>query len=91
MVAGASGLTWETQTCSEGELGVFGGGSCLGCIPVEVWDMEPARSVFRASTAEAASWSCGLRVTGASRGGNPLGYVISGGSGRSFKVQMGPD
>ncbi|KAK5875618.1 hypothetical protein CesoFtcFv8_026682 [Champsocephalus esox] len=40
-------------------------------IPVEVGDIEPEWSVFKASIAEAAAGSCGLKVLGASRGGNP--------------------
>uniref|UniRef100_A0A8C5FFM2 Endonuclease/exonuclease/phosphatase domain-containing protein n=1 Tax=Gadus morhua TaxID=8049 RepID=A0A8C5FFM2_GADMO len=40
-------------------------------IPVEVGDIEPEWAVFKASIAEAAVASCGLRVLGSSRGGNP--------------------
>lgn len=47
MAGEASGHTWETLICSEGELGMFGRGSCpsglqlppptsFSCIPVEV-------------------------------------------------------
>ncbi|KAK5904105.1 hypothetical protein CesoFtcFv8_005702 [Champsocephalus esox] len=40
-------------------------------IPVEVGDIEPECSVFKASIAEAAAGSRGLKVLGSSRGGNP--------------------
>ena len=40
-------------------------------IPVEVGGIEPEWAVFKASIAEAAAVSCGLRVLGSSRGGNP--------------------
>ena len=40
-------------------------------IPVEVGGIEPEWAVFKASIAEAAAASCGLRVLGSSRGGNP--------------------
>ncbi|KAK0156273.1 Craniofacial development protein 2 [Merluccius polli] len=40
-------------------------------IPVEVGGIEPEWAVFKASIAEAAVVSCGLRVLGSSRGGNP--------------------
>ncbi|KAK5915625.1 hypothetical protein CesoFtcFv8_001198 [Champsocephalus esox] len=40
-------------------------------IPVEVGDIEPEWSVFKPFIAEAAAGSCGLKVLGASRGGNP--------------------
>uniref|UniRef100_A0A8C5CRJ5 Reverse transcriptase domain-containing protein n=1 Tax=Gadus morhua TaxID=8049 RepID=A0A8C5CRJ5_GADMO len=40
-------------------------------IPVEVGGIEPEWAVFKASIAEAAVASCGLRVLGSSRGGNP--------------------
>lgn len=40
-------------------------------IPGEVGDIESEWSRFKASIAEAAYESCGLRVIAASRGGNP--------------------
>ena len=40
-------------------------------IPVEVGGIEPEWAVFKASIAVAAAVSCGLRVLGSSRGGNP--------------------
>ena len=40
-------------------------------IPVEAGDIEPEWAVFKASINEAAAGSCGLKVLGASRGGNP--------------------
>ncbi|KAJ8006278.1 hypothetical protein DPEC_G00126630 [Dallia pectoralis] len=40
-------------------------------IPVEVGGIEPEWAMFKASIAEAAAVSCGLKVLGASRGGNP--------------------
>lgn len=40
-------------------------------IPVEVGGTEPEWVTFKASIAEAAAGSCGLKVLGASRGGNP--------------------
>ena len=40
-------------------------------IPVEVGDIEHEWAMFKASIAEAAAESCGLKVLGASRGGNP--------------------
>ena len=39
--------------------------------PVEVGGIEPVWAVFKASIAEAAAASCGLRFLGSSRGGNP--------------------
>ena len=43
----------------------------FSCIPVEVGDIEPEWAMFKASIAEAAAGSCGLKVIGTSRGGNP--------------------
>ena len=43
----------------------------LSCIPVEVGDIETEWAIFKASIAEAAAGSCGLKVIGTSRGGNP--------------------
>ncbi|XP_051275980.1 uncharacterized protein LOC127374553 [Dicentrarchus labrax] len=40
-------------------------------IPVEAGDIEPEWLMFKASIAEAAAVRCGLKVLGASRGGNP--------------------
>ena len=40
-------------------------------IPVEAGDIEPEWTMFKASIVEAAAVSCGHRVLGASRGGNP--------------------
>ncbi|XP_077940565.1 uncharacterized protein LOC144384606 [Gasterosteus aculeatus] len=40
-------------------------------IPVEVGDIEREWCMFKTSIAEAAAVSCGLKVLGASRGGNP--------------------
>uniref|UniRef100_A0A8D2ZX27 Endonuclease/exonuclease/phosphatase domain-containing protein n=1 Tax=Scophthalmus maximus TaxID=52904 RepID=A0A8D2ZX27_SCOMX len=40
-------------------------------IPVEVGGIEPEWEMLKASIAEAAAVSCGLKVLGASRGGNP--------------------
>ena len=40
-------------------------------IPVEVGGIEPEWAMFKASIAEAAAVSCGFKVLGASRGGNP--------------------
>ena len=70
--------------CSAGELGMFGWDLCprdlqftpsaelfLHPIPVEVGDIEPEWAMFKASIAEAAAGSCGLKVIGTSRGGNP--------------------
>ncbi|KAK5865691.1 hypothetical protein PBY51_019940 [Eleginops maclovinus] len=50
-------------------------------IPVEAGDIEPEWAVFKASIAEAAAGSFGLKVLGASRGGNlepPGGHWWSG-------------
>ncbi|KAJ8014446.1 hypothetical protein DPEC_G00040310 [Dallia pectoralis] len=44
--------------------------SFLG-IPVDVGGIEPEWAIFKASIAEAAALSCGLKVLGASKGGNP--------------------
>ena len=38
---------------------------------MEVGDIEPEWAMFKASIAEAAAGSCGLKVIGTSRGGNP--------------------
>ena len=43
----------------------------FSCIPVEAGGIEPEWTMFKVSIAEAAARSCGLRVLGASRGGNP--------------------
>ena len=43
----------------------------FSCIPVEVGDIEPEWAMLKASIAEAAARSCGLKVIGTSRGGNP--------------------
>ena len=40
-------------------------------MPVEAGDIEPEWMMFKASIVEAAAVSCGHRVLGASRGGNP--------------------
>ena len=45
-------------------------------IPVEAGGIEPEWAMFKASIAEAAAVSCGLRVLGASRSGNPRTPVI---------------
>ncbi|XP_072572600.1 uncharacterized protein [Paramormyrops kingsleyae] len=49
--------------------------SCLrqnsNCMPGEVGDIESEWTLFRTSIVEAAVRSCGCRVVGASRGGNP--------------------
>ena len=43
----------------------------FSCIPVEVGDIKPEWPMFKASIAEAVAGSCGLKVIGTSRGGNP--------------------
>ena len=64
------------------KLGTSGGGPCprslqlplpksFSSIPVEAEDIEPEQTIFKASVVEAAAVSCGHRVLGASRGGNP--------------------
>ncbi|KAF7645112.1 hypothetical protein LDENG_00209980 [Lucifuga dentata] len=43
----------------------------FSCIPREAGDMESEWTLFKASIVEAAVLSCGQKVVGACRGGNP--------------------
>uniref|UniRef100_A0A8D3BKF5 Endonuclease/exonuclease/phosphatase domain-containing protein n=1 Tax=Scophthalmus maximus TaxID=52904 RepID=A0A8D3BKF5_SCOMX len=58
-------------------------------IPVEVGGIEPEWEMFKASIAEAAAVSCGLKVLGASRGGNPRTLVVDTGGQGSCPTEEG--
>ncbi|KAI3360256.1 hypothetical protein L3Q82_014565 [Scortum barcoo] len=77
------GQTWQTQTYCEGLLGTSGRALCQGGLqlppPEELltdseggWDIESIEwTMFSASIVDAAVRSCGRKVSGACRGGNP--------------------
>ncbi|KAI3362223.1 hypothetical protein L3Q82_012541 [Scortum barcoo] len=78
------GQTWQTQTYCEGLLGTSGRALCQGGLqlppPEELltdseggWETltDSEWTMFSASIVDAAVRSCGRKVSGACRGGNP--------------------
>ncbi|KAI3357128.1 hypothetical protein L3Q82_015602, partial [Scortum barcoo] len=86
------GQTWQTQTYCEGLLGTSGRALCQGGLQAptsgrashrfrgEAGDIESEWTMFSASIVDAAVRSCGRKVSGACRGGNPLNPVVDTGS-----------
>ncbi|KAJ0006646.1 hypothetical protein NQD34_013919 [Periophthalmus magnuspinnatus] len=87
---GPSRQTWQVQVYREGLLGTSGA-PCqevfnshlqenFSLTPGEAGDMDSEWTMFSASVVDAAARSCGRKVCGACRGGNPPTLVVDTGS-----------